>query len=212
MSLSTALFCIKGQHIDKLSEIFSFFKLNDTGKDIILGDWDEAIEIMDKEFMNPDETSQCRVAWYDNGWTVIEDLSLVLCTDEQRLKEISFHFSTQVFSLVTQGTSGCYAFWYYNQEKLRSFFNNNGNVIDNFGKPLPEEANYNINEKAFYDDIHGVAKQFGIDFGNASVITNFIAKRLENNEELNEELRKLSENIKPQPAYQHTRKPWWKFW
>ena len=47
MSLSTGLLAIKGQHSDKLSEIFSFFKLFDTSSDKTLNDWDEAIALID---------------------------------------------------------------------------------------------------------------------------------------------------------------------
>ena len=91
MSLSTGLLAIKGQHSDKLSEIFSFFKLVDTGSDKTLNNWDEAIALIDDEYMNRDDNSQRRVVWFDNGWTIIEDLSLILCTDEEGLTEISHH-------------------------------------------------------------------------------------------------------------------------
>lgn len=180
MSLSSGLVAIKGQHSDKLSEIFSVFKLVDTGNDMILNNWQEAIDLIDEEYINSNDNSQRRVVWFDNGWTIIEDLSLILCTDEDSLAKISQHFLTPVFSLATQGTSGCYGFWYFDNQKLRSFFNNNGEVTDNFGIPLSQEANLNINENAFYDDIHGVAKQFGIDLTNAANLNSFIVKQLDN--------------------------------
>jgi len=212
MSLSTGLLAIKGQYSDKLPEIFNFFKLVDTGNDTTLTNWNEAVEIIDDEYMNPSDNSPRRVVWFDNGWTIIEDLSLMLCTDEESLIKISQHFSTPVFSLATQGTSGCYAFWYFDKEKIRSFFNNSGEVTDDFGEALPQEANYNINENAFYDDIHGVAKQFGIDWTNAETKTNFIVKKLDHSDELNEEIEKIASNYKQQKADKITSKPWWKFW
>ena len=211
MSLSTGLLAIKGQHSDKLSEIFSFFKLIDTGSDKNLNNWNEAIELIDDEYMNRDGNSQRRVVWFDNGWTIIEDLSLILCTDEESLTKISQKFSTLVISLVTQGTSGCYAFWYFDKQKLRSFFNNNGELTDNFGTPLSQEADFNINENAFYDDIHGVAKKFGIDLTNAENIESFIVKYLDNSEELNNEIEEATKNYH-QVGNNSKSKPWWKFW
>lgn len=211
MSLSTGLIAIKGQHADKFAEIFNFFNLVDTGNNRTLTNWNEAIQVIEDEYMNPDDNSQRRIVWFDNGWTFIEDLSLTLCTDEESLTKISQHFSTQVFSLATQGTSGCYGFWYFDKQKLRSFFNSNGEVTDDFGTPLPQEVNFNINENAFYDDIHGVAKQFGIDLANAGNLNSFIVKKLVYSEDLNNETEQatgnnnqVNKNIKP--------KPWWKFW
>lgn len=211
MSLTTGLIAIKGQHSDKLAEIFNFFKLVDTYSDKTLTNWNEAIQVIDDEYMNPNDNSQRRVVWFDNGWTIIEDLSLILCTDEETLTKISQHFSTPVFSLATQGTSGCYGFWYFDKQKLRSFFYNDGQVTDNFGTPLSQEADFNINDNAFYDDIHGVAKQFGIDLTNAENLKSFIVKQLDNSEELNNEIEEANKNYH-QVDNNAKSKPWWKFW
>jgi hypothetical protein len=210
MSLTTGLIAIKGQHSDKFADIFNFFKLVDTNNDKTLTDWNKAIQVIDDEYINPDDNSQRRVVWFDNGWTIIEDLSLILCTDEESLTKISQYFSTPVFSLATQGTSSCYGFWYFDKQKLRSFFNNNSEVTDNFGTPLEQEANFNINENAFYDDIHGVAKQFGIDFTNAENLNSFIVKQLDNSEELNNEIERSTKNYNRTDNNTKS-KPWWKF-
>lgn len=211
MSLTTGLIAIKGQYSDKLPEIFNLFKLVDTNADKILNNWNAANELIDDEYMSRDGNLQRRVAWLDNGWTIIEDFSLILCTDEESLTKISQHFSTPVFSLATQGTSGCYGFWYFDKEKLRSFFNNNGEVTDNFGTPLEQEADLNINENASYGDIHGVAKKFGIDFTNAENLDGFIVKQLDNSEELNNEIEKATKSYNPVDNSTKS-KPWWKFW
>ena len=211
MSLTTGLIAIKGQHSDRFAEIFNFFKLVDTNNDKTLTSWDDAIQVIDDEYMNRNDIPQRRIVWFDNGWTIIEDLSLSLCTDEENLTRISKHFSAPVFSLVTQGNSGCYAFWYFDKIKLRSFFNNNGEVTDNYGTELEEEAKFNINENASYDDIHGVAKRFGIDFANAENLNSFIVKRLNYSEELHNEIQQATKNYN-QADNNHKSKPWWKFW
>ena len=89
MSLSTGLIAIKGQRSDKFAEIFNFFKLVDTNNDRTLTNWNEAIQVIDDEYMNPVDNSQRRIVWFDNGWTLIEDLSLILCTDEESLTKTS---------------------------------------------------------------------------------------------------------------------------
>lgn len=210
MSLTTGLIAIKGDYTRQLSEVFAFFELVDKGKDQILTSWDQASEIMNDEFTNPQDHTQRRIAWYDNGWTIIEDLSFILCGDAESLVAISAHFSTPVFSLLTQGTSGVYGFSYVNGQDLRSFLIDDGKVTEDIGTPLAAEANFNINETAFYDDVHGVASQLGISWDNAERINRFIVKQLDNSEELNREIESISRN-NDTPAHKAS-KPWWKFW
>ena len=195
MSLSTGLFAIKGQHTDRLSEVFGFFKLVDTGEGKVLNNWDEVAVLIDEEYMNRDDNSQRRVVWFDNGWTIIEDLSLMLCTDEENLAKIANYFSAPVFYLATQGASNCYAFWYFDKQKIRAFFKNEGEVIENFGSPLSQEKGFSVNENAFYDDIHGIAKRFGIDWANVESLNFFIVKLLENSEEINNDIEQMFKNI-----------------
>lgn len=211
MSMTTGLIAIKGRHVDKLAEIFNFFSLVDTGNDSILTNWDQVSQLIDEEYRNRDDHSQRRIVWIDNGWTIIEDYSFILCTDEAGMEAISRHLSTPVFSLVTQGTSGNYAFWYFDKQKLRSFWIDNSKVTDNYGTPLPQEASFNFDEDAFYDDIHGLAKKLGIDIENTSHLDHFVVKQLNNSEELDQEIKLAVENYE-QPGNSTKSKPWWKFW
>ena len=84
-------------------------------------------------------------------------------------------------------------------------------MTDNFGTPVSQEADFNINENAFYDDIHGVAKKFGIDWANAENLKNFIVKHLDNSEELNSEIEQTIKNNARSDNNKQL-KPWWKFW
>lgn len=74
MSLTTGLIAIKGEHSDRFAEIFNFFKLVDTNNDKTLTSWDDAIQIIDDEYINRNDSPQRRIVWFDNGWTIIEDL------------------------------------------------------------------------------------------------------------------------------------------
>jgi hypothetical protein len=211
MSMTTGLIAIKGRHVDKLAEIFNFFSLVDTGNDSILTNWEQASQVIDDEYKSKDDHSQRRIVWIDNRWTIIEDFSFILCTDETAMEAISRHLSTPVFALVTQGTSSNYAFWYFDKQKLRSFWIDNGKVTDNYGTPLPQEANFSFDENAFYDDIHGLAKKLGIDIENTSHLDHFVVKQLDNSEELDQKIKLAAENYQ-QPDNSTKSKPWWKFW
>lgn len=212
MSLTTGLFAIKGQHLDKLSEVFGAFKLVDSGNDKSLTTWTAVEKLFNDEQQNPQDDIQHRVVWVDNGWTIIEDVSFILCGDEAALEKLSQQLNAPIFALMTQGTSSCYAFWYYDKTKQRSFFNDNGNIADNFGTPLPQESKFKINEEAFYDDVHGLAKELGIDWAKAEQLDKFIVKELTNSEELNKELEQFAQQHRQQQEKKSSDKPWWKIW
>ena len=114
--------------------------------------------------------------------------------------------------MITQGTSSCYAFWYFDKTQQRSFFNENGNA-DEFGTALPQEQKFNMNENAFYDDIHGLAKELGIDWAKAEHLDNFIVKQLATSEELSDKSPQLEQHNHQKTKHEKSnRKPWWKLW
>jgi hypothetical protein len=224
MSFQSGFFALRGHYLDCTSEVFTFFKLIDTGNDGHVTSWDEVVKIVNASFFSQNGDTQKRAVWFDNGWTIFEDIFLILPIDEEALTKLSRHFSTPVFSLVTQGTSSCYGFWYFDQQKIRSFFNTDGEVTDDFGEPLLQEEGCNISSRAFYDDVHGVAVKFGIDWEKAYRHHSFVIKHLRNSEELNQEieeaLKKSLENAQTGSADEGANpstslllgKPWWKFW
>lgn len=212
MSLTTGLFAIKGQHLDKLADVFAAFKLVDSGNDKSLTTWTAVEKLFNDEEQNPQDDIQHRVVWFDNGWTIIEDVSFILCGDEAALEKLSQQLNAPIFALMTQGTSSCYAFWYYDKTKQRSFFNDNGNIADNFGTALPQENKFKINEEAFYDDVHGLAKELGIDWAKAEQLDKFTVKELTNSEELNKELEQFAQQHRQQQEKKNSDKPWWKVW
>ena len=210
MGWTMGLLAIKGQHLNNLSTVFSSLRLVDTGQDVALNSWTTADEIMSKEYLNPvDEYIERRIVWYRNGWTIVEDLSLVHCTNEEALENISRQLNVPVFAALEQSTSGSYAFWYFDKQKIRSFFYSDGDVSDNYGKPLPQEAGFNINDPASYD-VQIVAKAFGIDWEDAKHHDHFIVKTLEPDAGYRSELEAIAQQ--QEDTQQSAKKPWWKFW
>jgi hypothetical protein len=207
MSLTTGIIGIKGNHLERLPLIFSAFKLNDTQEDKVLKSWKDVVKVVNEEYSNQSELTFKRVVWFDNDWTIIEDFSFMLCTDNDALSQISKQLSTQVFTMYTQGTGGSYGFSYFDKEKLRGFLCSDGEIMENFGESLAIEKGFNVSENVFYDDIIGLGKQLGIDIEKAENLDRFIVKKLESSEELIKELENFNAS-----AINKTSKPWWKFW
>ena len=214
MSLTTGLIAVKGQYLDAIQDIVSAFRFVDNQNGEVVKNWNEVVNIItDLHRHSMGDYKETHVFWYHNGWTIMEDMSLILCADDEALEAISQRLNTPVFSLLTQGTSGCFGFWYFDKKKIRHFYIEDGTVIENYGKALAGEVKYNINENAFYDDVLGVARELGIDWAAAEKHDHFIVKELDLEPSYIEELRPLVEkHLQEQAERARLKKPWWKLW
>jgi hypothetical protein len=117
---------------------------------------------------------------------------------------------------MTQGTSNCSSFGYFDKAKRRSFYYEDGEITDNFGEPLAEEAGLSIDKDGFYDYIHGVAKNFGIDWEGMFTVENmhaFIIKKLDYEEGRRQEMLTVLERYyAKKDEKKDLKKPWWKIW
>jgi hypothetical protein len=143
------------------------------------------------------------------------DLSLY---DSEALKKIATDYHTPVFYLFTQGTSANYGFGYFDTKTSREFLNDDGNVTENYGTPIPAEIKYPANENTGYEGVHGIAKELGINYED--VLFNFsidqvTVKLLKNSDKLNEEIKLAAEEYQkqhPKKENPEGKTRWWKFW
>ena len=86
MSMTSGLIAIKGKHLDKLPEILAFYQMVDTEENQSVDDWDEALAIVTGlQAPAPGNTSEKHIVWSDKGWMVIEDMTLIMCANEEAL-------------------------------------------------------------------------------------------------------------------------------
>lgn len=209
MSATIGFIAIEGNQLSRLAEIFSRFQLIDTNKDLHLNSWAEASKIIEQEYLEPNDFSQRRVVWFQNNWTIIEDHSLLLCTDIEALQKNAQEGRLCIYSFLSQSTSNSHGFWHFTPTVSRTFFIEDGETIENTGTPLSQEANLNINEDLYYDDIIELAATLGIDYYAAEQLKQFTVKQLINNAELNSQIEQIKNE---QKSIQVAKKPWWKFW
>ncbi len=209
MSATIGFITIEGNQLSRLAEIFSRFQLIDTNKDLHLNSWAEASKIIEQEYLEPNDFSQRRVVWFQNNWTIIEDHSLLLCTDIEALQKNAQEGRLCIYSFLSQSTSNSHGFWHFTPTISRTFFIEDGETIENTGIPLPQEAGLNINDELYYDDIIELAASLGIDYYAAEQLKQFTVKQLLNNAELNAQIEQVKND---QKSIQVAKKPWWKFW
>lgn len=217
MSGTTGLIAIKGNHEDNLEKIFGYFDLVDTKKQWIATNKKELDEILKKTWPKLPGDQALRFTWVKDSWTVIDNSDFSL-SESEALKKLTIDFQTPVFYLFTQGTSANYGFGYFDANNAREFHVDNGTVIENSGTPIAAEAKYPVNENTAYDQIHGIAKELGIDYED--VLFNFsidriIVKLLKNSDKLNEQIALAAEEYKklhPKKEKPEIKTRWWKFW
>lgn len=200
-------FAIKGNHVDKLEEIFSFFKLIDTGEDQILTNWTDASKILEKENLQYSNTSQRHLVFIQNGWTVIEDLKMNLSYDIEALQSISSLLNQPVFYCFVQTTSSNHAFYYFDKIKTRAYHFNDGIIEENFGSPLEEEKGIDLIDNV--SCVYNLTTKLGLDWESTKRLNKYIFKTLTNSPELQAELDKYK-SVKKEPI--KPSRQWWKFW
>ncbi len=208
--MTNSAIIIKGNHLDKVSEIFECFKYNDLGQDRAFENADKFNEyLFDNYFEFANREIALRGLWVDNGWTIISDPEMVDTVDDEALLRLSNKLNSEVQTFIIQTTSGSFGFAKYDKIKQRHFFSSNGEVTDNLGTPLTEEQGLNLNEKVFVDDILKLANNFGIDLEGKSV-KSYIVKQLGYSDEMKKELEQFNQVQTNQKT--DTKKPWWKIW
>ncbi|MES2593240.1 MAG: hypothetical protein V4608_15260 [Bacteroidota bacterium] len=200
-------FAIKGNHVNRLAEIFSFFKLIDTGEDQILTNWAETSKILEKENLQYSNTSQQHLVFIQNGWTVIEDLKMNLCYDTEALQNISSLLNQPVFSCFVQTTSSNHAFYYFDKIKARAYHFNDGIIEESFGSPLEQEKDIDLTDNV--SCVYDLTTKLGLDWESSKYLDKYIFKTLTNSPELQAELDKYKPE-KKEPNKNN--RPWWKFW
>jgi hypothetical protein len=162
--MTNSFIAIKGNHLDKASEVFELFKYRDTHQDMQFDDWQMFNDFLFNNYFElANNEMALRGIWSDNDWTIINDPEMVDTVEEEALLELSRKLNTDVITFVIQTTSNSFGFTLYNNTVKRNFLVSGGEVTDNLFQPLSEEKGLNINEETFTDDILKLASNFGID-------------------------------------------------
>lgn len=204
MSLHASIVMIEGDFLSQLSEIFERFEYSDTGNDREITSWDDTLQILSNW-----QVSRSRVlkaVCLQQGWSVILDPEMVMFADEASCSKVSSEFQTRIFGLICESTSGTYGFNFYNNQKVRDFLSVNGEVVEDFGIPMQEEAEFDKSQ-VFEADILKIMEEIGVDYNSLETVENFIVKELDEDGNSAAKLDIPNPTIIPQ-----NRKPWWQFW
>lgn len=64
---------IKGNHLERATEIFECIRFSDNNQDIVFDDYEKCSAVLDKWWDYYENGVTIRGIWFDNGWTIIND-------------------------------------------------------------------------------------------------------------------------------------------
>lgn len=147
---------IKGNHIQNINNITSLLLHKIPSKKTEAREWEKVIPIIL-------DSSNIKVAWYQEGWTIITDMDGIICQDQKLLYSLFTYLNRPIFSIYIQKNTGTFALSYVSAEAKRSIFMQEGYLL-HFGNPLPEEKNINAKTKFDYEEIYQLAKKLGYNW------------------------------------------------
>lgn len=175
MSTMKSLVIIKGNYLQKISNILQLLGFEVLEETYEANNWDMVDNLYDKfynhhkkekEAKNSDKTFKWVYSWLQNGWTVIDlDIIMYAVMNHNELIEMSSLYNTEIFNIIIEEDSISYGFALFkNNEKIREFICSDGDIVRNIGEPLPQEKRFQINENIHMADIVGLTKKICIDY------------------------------------------------
>jgi hypothetical protein len=206
MSLNTGLIMIKGNHLDRLEQVFDAFKYRWTGRVRQVDDWDDAWEAMRPD---PSPGVVRHAVLVHNGWTIILDYESVLWTDEEACREVSQKLQSRVFAMSCAGVASSYAYRLWEGTRVRKvWWEPSGGIFENEGEPLPEEEGIDFNLVG-EEEVLMVMERLSVDYSELQEVEAFQVVELDRSSLLAE---LPATNVAEPQAAPPPKKAWWKFW
>lgn len=181
----------------RIFELFNYKPLSTTSP----RNWDAVLSEL--RYPRPDTSRDivhkavCHVA----GWTAVLDPELIMVADAKACAELSARYGATVFGMVCQGTSGTYMFSLYDRDHRRTYWRSDGEVLEDHGPPLPEEAGIDLAE-LFEDDVLLIMERMGVPFGAIESAAHDVWALDESH------MGPASAPVAVEPP----KRPWWKLW
>jgi hypothetical protein len=185
-----------------MANIFRDFNYNPVGSEPIRG-WLPTLQALAYPRQGAPRDHVYKAVALHAAWTVILDPELVMVTEEEACARLASRTRAPVFSMICEGASGTYSFSLLDPDVRRAYMSVAGEVQDDRGAPLPEEAGIDL-ARIFEDDVLLVMERLGVPYAALELAPSFDVWTLD-------ESHMHPEIPRPGPS-QATYRPWWKLW
>ena len=203
MSLHASLVMVQADVRSEMRSVFEAFDYHPLGMEVVLA-WKAALEAIRYPRNSSPRTTVHKAVSSCNGWTVILDPELVMAADAAACSQLAARFGAQVFAMICEGTSCTYASSSYRAGVRRAFMTVDGEVAEDDGQPIPEEASIDLG-KLFEDDVLRIMDRVGVSYSALASTGPFDIWALD-------ESHLATPEPSGPPAQVGPSKPWWKVW
>lgn len=225
MSANHSLVLIEGDVTDILPEVFECFELNATGNMEYAKGLAEIWELTNWPRRGKPRHHVHKAVLFNGTWTAILDREMNMILDEEKCSACAHLLKTRVFGYIVESVSGTSGIFLFGPKKIRALNIQNNEVVEDFGKPLPQEEGLTL-EHMLEDGPMRVSRRLGfsdslfahptsrvmvvgmedpirsatVASGTSTYITGVVTKPP-----------KVSPSKVPPPV-DRREKPWWKLW
>lgn len=160
MSAHISLILFEGDLTERLSELFPCFNYKMTGNTETINGGEDVWKRTDYPQEGKPDTIVYKAIFSNGLWTGVLDREMVMIANSESCERCAEQFDVQIFGCIAEGCSGTYAFYKYAPKKLRALFTLEGEIIEDFGSPLPEESGI-AKDSLFEDDIFEITERMG---------------------------------------------------
>lgn len=226
MSLHSSFVLIKADVRPEIREVFEAFGYKPVGTEKAHS-WDAATEAAEYPREGKAKNVVHKPVVFAGGWTTILDNEMVMFVEEDACSALARRFEVPVFAITCEGISGTYAFSLFNPELRRAYMVVQGEVTDDRGAPLPEEAGIDLAD-LFEDDVLEIMHRLGLSYEDLERAVDIDVWELDGSVGEDLDLPQLAppppmapqqqttarwQPVAPQqPMGSKSKKPWWKFW
>ena len=200
MSLSVSVVMVKADAMADVRAILELFEGRPLEVERVTG-WDAVLDALRYPRPGKPRETVHKAATLCGEWTVILDPEMLLMANEAACAALAARYRAPVFGMVCQGTSGTYAFSLYDPDLRRAYWIGDGEVFDNRGEPLPQEAGVDL-ASLFEDGVLEIMKRVGVDYAELEEAGAFEVWSLDESH--------LIPPVEPAPV--KPKRPWWRIW
>mgnify|MGYP001545905326 CR=1 FL=1 len=166
MSLHLSILAIEGDHLAEFPRLWQRFDFEPRGDAREGVDW----ETVNRADDAPEDKAVCVVG----GWTVVLDPEMVLMTETEACAALSAELKARVVGVVAEGVSASYGYHVFaDGQQVRGFLRVDGELVDDHGAPLPEEAGIALQDVG-ESEVFDLLGRFGVDYDALEGETDFV--------------------------------------
>jgi hypothetical protein len=203
MSLHASLVMVQADARSAMGSVFELFHYHPLGMEAVQT-WEAALEAIRYPRSGSPRTTVHKAVATCNGWTVVVDPELAMAADAAACGQLAARFGAPAFAMTCEGASSTYGFSSYRAGVRRAFMAVDGDVAEDEGPPIPQEAGIDLG-KLLEDDVLRIMDRVGVPYSGLESAGSFDIWALDE-----------SHLPTPQPsgpaAQAAPSKPWWKVW